>query len=76
MQSSSIHAGLVVFTTPKLCHRLAGIASLSWNKLSIKLIITELYLNEIRAIKSFFVALFAFVSMYTPTPYSLATPCD
>lgn len=34
----------------------------------MKLIITELYLNEICAIESFFVALFAFVSTYTPIP--------
>jgi len=62
MQSSSIHAGLVVFTTPKFCYRLAGIASFSWNKLLMKLIITELNLKEICAIKYFFLALFAFVS--------------
>lgn len=44
----------------------------------MKLILAELYLNEICAIGSFFVALFAFFlfSTYTPTPSCLATPCD
>lgn len=36
----------------------------------------ELYRNEICAIESFFVALFAFVSTCTPIPYRLTTPCD
>lgn len=76
MRSSSIHAGLVVLLRRSFVTGRLALPPFSWNKLAMKQMTMELYRNEICAIESFLVALFAFVSTCTPISYCLATPCD